>query len=192
MDSGLVVGLLEGPVHQDAEVPGREFDLAAVLEIALRGEPQPQVGLRRGVLLQNDVLGLGAFRTARDGARELPESEVFARFVDGAAAFEVAQQGLVAVGCDALEQQPPDRAAALLRDEDVQRLGGAREGHVQQVDVVDVGVDQLAVVLRREARFGHRLLVPHREAADRFGPVAAGLGPDDVLHRAARLGVRRP
>ena len=61
-----------------------------------------------------------AFRTARDGACELPESEVFARFVDGAAAFEVAQQGLVAVGCDALEQQPPDRAAALLGNEDVQ------------------------------------------------------------------------
>ena len=74
----------------------------------------------------------------------------------------------------------------------MQRLGGAREGHVQQVDVVDVGVDQLAVVLRREARFGHRLLVLHREAADRFGSVAARLGPDDVLHRTARLGVRRP
>ncbi len=77
-------------------------------------------------------------------------------------------------------------------DEYVQRLGGARQGHVEQIDVVHMGIDQLAVVFGREARFGHRPLVADREAADGLGlPVAAGLGPDDVLH-AARLRVELP
>ena len=86
---------------------------------------------------------------------------------------------------------PPTLLPPPCGDEDVQRLGGACQGHVQQIDVVDVRIDQLAVVLRREARFGHRLLVFHREAPD-GARIALRLGPDDVRHVAARLGIELP
>ena len=92
-----------------------------------------------------------------------------------------------------MQQQPADvRRAALLRHEDVQRFGRARQGHVQQVHVVNVGVYQFAVVFGRETRFGHRPFVTHREAAYRSRFAVAGLRPDDVLHVAARLGVELP
>ena len=187
----LVVGVFEGLVHQDAEIAGREFHLFLLLEITLRGEPQAQVGARRGVVFQHDVLGAGRFAAVGDRAAELAEFEPLARLGDGVTPFGAAREGFVAVGEDALEEQSADGFAALLRDEDMQRFGGARQRHVQQIDVVDVRVDQFPVVLRRESRFGHRLLVFHRKASHGFG-VAVRLGPDDVGHVAARLGVQLP
>ena len=73
----------------------------------------------------------------------------------------------------------------------MERFGGARQRHVEQIDIVDMRIDRLAVELLGETRFGHRLLEPDREAP-RSGGFALRLGPHDVLHPAPGLGVELP
>ena len=73
----LVVGVFEGLVHQDAEIAGREFHLFLLLEITLRGEPQAQVGARRGVVFQHDVLGAGRFAAVGRGTGRIRTARPF-------------------------------------------------------------------------------------------------------------------
>ena len=191
--------VLEGAVHQNAEIARGEFHLLALLEITVRREPQPQVGDGRRVVVQNDVqrsfrrlllLGFGCGRDA--------ELERLARLAGRITARRAAEPCDVAVVSETLQQQRPDVGAPLrLRDEDAEHLDGARQRHVEQVDIVDVRVDQLAVVGFRKERFAHRPLVAHRKFAERrqrrglhlFG---ARCGPYDIVGAAARLGVERP
>ena len=186
-------------MHQNAEIARGEFHLLALLEITVRREPQPQVGDGRRVVVQNDVqrsfrrpllLGFGCGRDAK--------LEGLARLAGRITARRAAEPCDVAVVSETLQQQRPDVGAPLrLRDEDAEHLDGARQRHVEQVDIVDVRVDQLAVVGFRKERFAHRPLVAHRKFAERrqrrglrlFG---VRCGPYDIVGAAARLGVERP
>ena len=71
-------------------------------------EPQPECGLCRGVLFEQNVLRFGVFRAARHGACELPEDVVLAPLVGRVAPFERADRRPVVLDADALQQQPAD------------------------------------------------------------------------------------
>ena len=98
---------------------------------------------------------------------------------------------------ETLQQQRSDVGAALrLWNEDAEHFDGACQRHVEQIDIVDVRVDQLAVIGLREERFAHRLFIPHRKLAElrQWRPFLrdARYRPDDVVDSAARLGIERP
>ena len=179
-------------MHQDAEVARRGECVALLLEVALRGEPQPQVGHGRGVVLQQHVLRKVPLRLAGRRAVEAAERALLARLGRLQPPLDFPERAPFSLGIQRLPQQRAHvRRLAPRGDEDVERLGGARQRHVEQVDVVDVGVDQLAVVGLRELRIGHRLLVAHGKLPDGRLLVARPR-PDDVGDVAARFGVELP
>ncbi len=123
--------IFECPVHQDTLVAGRKFRCRFIFEVALRGEPQPQVGLRRGVVFQYGVAGFVAFSGRVGRAGKVAEFEAFVLFAASVEARQVVQQGFVAVGGQLFEQQRADMAGAALRNEYMQRFGRAGQRHVE-------------------------------------------------------------
>ena len=144
-------------MHQDAEVARRQLHLLALFEIAVGCKPQLQLRLCRDILFQYDmpwrflIRRLFLLLLRRLGRCCGAEFENFAALRRRMTSRRVPQTGDVAVALDALKQQSADVGSALLlRNEDAEHLDGAGEGHIKQVDVIDVRIDQLPIILLRE------------------------------------------
>ncbi len=188
-------GVLDRLVHQYAQAAGRQLAARPVLRVSLCGQPQPEVGNGGRIAVEHRVEHAAAFARRRlrhrtCGAAPLrdPQAVVARRrthpaLLRGARAVRPGQ---------GLAHEGPRMAAVarLHRHVDVERLLGTGKGHVEQVDVVHMGVDQLAVVGRGEVRLGHVLAVAHRKAAE--GPRACVVRLAPHHGATARLGVERP
>ena len=167
-------------------------DLLLALEVALRGEAQPQIRVRSRILGQNQALCIVPFAFGR-GACEVPKFVAVALLGCVIAPVECSDGATPFVGIadNHPMEQGPDVLGTFTRQENMERLRGACQCDIEQVDVVDVRIDQLPIVGLGKRRFGHLLLVAHRKRAQRCCLACLGRCPDNVA-ATSRLRSKRP